>query len=133
MKPRTLGRFVAEFLEGLAGGRDAVEADLAAPLPPVVPLEAVREAVRAEVASILRPIIEGMAAEGVVPPPQPGLFDEAMPPDPYAEAIRRRVAQTNAETAAREREAAGGGTVPPFYDPNAPDNGAPWMAPVAER
>lgn len=127
MNAKALGRFVGEFLEGLAGQPEVTEGRTETPI--VVPEDMVRKAV----ADFLAPMVEQAAQE------EPGpsgeqldmMFDEAraQPHDPLAEATLRRVTEIREREAERERAAAMGERVPPAYDPNMPDSGMPWMAP----
>ena len=129
MKARALGRFVGEFLEGLAGGKDPAEAEAIAPAPVVVPVEMVRQAV----SDFLKPMVEAAAAETDAPPSGEQLdmmFDDARPAsrDDIADMTIRRVEEIRAREAERERMARFGEAVPEAYDPNDPASAKPWMA-----
>jgi hypothetical protein len=133
MKARALGRFVAEFLEGLAGGKDtAEEAAPSQPAPIVVPVEMVRQAV----AEFLKPMVDAAAAEEPAPTGQQldMMFDDARPPDPsdIADLAMRRAAQMQADAEAREQAARNNGAVPETYDPNSPGE-KKWMAAQVSR
>lgn len=139
MKARALGRFMSEFLEGLAGGKDAPEKEEAAS-PAVIPLDVVREAVAPTIRQIVLEMLQqAMAEEG--PPPEQAtpsgeqldlIFRDAGrdgPVDPIAEATLRRVHDINERQARKDEEARAQGGVPETYDPNDPGSGKPWTAP----
>lgn len=120
MKAKALGRFVADFIEGLIGD----DAPAAAPAPMVIPTDAVKQAV----AEFLQPMID---AESDPPTgPQLDLFThniehaEPAPSDP-AEMIRQRVAEANALSEQRRVEAE---PPPGWVDPNMPGN-VGWAGP----
>lgn len=135
MKAKALGRFVADFLEGMSGGKDSeTEAVAPAAAPTVIPVDTVREAVtpmiRQIVIEMLQQAMNGEEAD--LPPSGQQLdmmFNEARggAADPIAEMTLRRVHEAEELTRRREREAAQGGAVPETYDPNSPE-GKPWMS-----
>ena len=119
------GRGLAQGLTGgKNGGEDAPEA---APLPPVIPLDSIKEAVR----QVLEPLI----AEDERPTPTQQELDlythgiEDVPPDEDAERIRLRVEEARLR---REQEAGINQVRPGEYDPNAP-NLSGWTSPQRQE
>lgn len=129
MKARALGRFVAEFLEGFAGGEETPE--VAAPVTPIVVQE---DMVRRAVAEFLAPMVDAAADE--TPPSGQQLdmmFDDArQDPADIADLAVRRAQQMQAEAEERDQAARNNGAVPQTYDPNDP-GGKPWMSAAVER
>lgn len=127
MNAHKLGRFVADFLGGFLDERIVDESAGVAPMPAVIPMDAIRQAVR----EVIEPLI---AADEAAPPADEldNMFADANPAaDPMGEAIRQRVADIHAREDERQR-ADLADEPPAYFDANSP-NGKPWMAPAEPR
>lgn len=113
---RAFGRGLAE---GLVGSNGAEDTPPSQQLPPVVPMESIKEAVR----QVVQEIIAADESAGA-PGEQTDLFD--IPPDPMADAILQRVQE------ARERANANENEPPPgTHDPDAPGSSSTWSGPTS--
>ncbi len=130
MKARSLGRFVAEFLEGFLD----TESEATAPGPTVIPVEAIQATVKAAVHEILDPLLDEAAPYEEAPSAEQldlGFADiERVPGDPVAEMALQRIAEANARAAAREEAQGREPERPVSYDPDDPRSRAPWMSPT---
>lgn len=130
MKARSLGRFVAEFLEGFLESDQAAAASAQAPM--VIPVEAIQQTVKQAVHEMLDPILaeEAPSAEQL-----DFAFSQQAPSDETAEQMLYRLNQEKimeAEARAAEREQAMGREPdrPLTYNPDDPAARAPWMSPA---
>lgn len=118
---QAFGRGLAEGLVGSKGNGD--EPPETAPLPPVIPMDSIKEAVR----QVLEPLI----AEDEAKAPTADQLDmfthgiEDVEPDENAERIRQRVEEARLR---REAEAGLNRVREGEYDPNAP-NLSGWTSP----
>lgn len=123
MKARSLGRFVAEFLEGFLETESAT-----AQQPMVIPVEAITQTVKAAVHEMLDPLL---AAEDQAQQLDLGFPEvEQAPLDPVTAMAMQRMAEAQARAAAREEAMGREPDRPTQYDPNSPTGGAPWMSAI---
>lgn len=130
MKARSLGRFVAEFLEGFLESDQPAATSAQAPM--VIPVEAIQATVKQAVHEMLDPILaeEAPSAEQL-----DFAFSQQPPSDETAEQMLYRLNQEKimeAEARAADREQAMGreSDRPLQYDPNSPTAGRPWESAV---
>lgn len=123
---QAFGRGLAEGLVGTKGnGNGPDEPPETAPLPPVIPMDSIKEAVR----QVLEPLIAEDEAKAPAPSQQElDLYThgiEDLPADENAERIRQRVEEARLR---REAEAGLNRVREGEYDPNAP-NLSGWTSP----
>lgn len=127
MKARSLGRFVAEFLEGFLESDQPAAASAQAPM--VIPVEAIQQTVKQAVHEMLDPILAEEAPSGDQLDFQFADI-ERHPGDPVADMALQRMAEARARSEAREESQGREPDRPLTYNPDDPAARAPWMSPA---